>query len=328
MRAYAINILGYFRNNKPIWYMTKWGLGMLVAILLYFQLNDKLGEVSHWTDPWTFIMQLNLGLVFVVFVLMFANWGLEIVKWKTVMESIGGVSWNKALKTILTGIYFSAFTPARSGDYFGRLWHVGRRDRSFAFFGTFLCSLAQVLVTIGLGTLGLLLLLNVGNTSAPFPQWITYSLPLVIALLLTLYLKADKWIIRFPRLLRNLRLLDHLKKGKVLDSQKLRIATLALVRYGVYVIQPVLLFYAAGWDLPFAWAVCGISILYLFQTVFPMPMILQLTTKTELALLIWAPFNPDPALILMCMLLIWMMNVILMAIPGFISFELKHERNT
>ena len=328
MKAYVMNILSYGRNHKYSWYFLKWGMGLSVAILLFTQLNYKLTEAANWVDPVSFFLRLNAGLLSVVFLMMFVNWGLEIMKWRTVMESIGGVSWKKALKTILTGIYFSAFTPARTGDYFGRLWHVGAQDRSFAFFGTFLCSLAQVLVTIGLGALGLFMLIHSGSSEAFFPVWLNYALPLVIAFLLTVYLKVDKWILRFPKLFKTFRLVRHIREGKVMESQKIRIISLALFRYGIYVVQPILLFYAAGWDIPFSSAVCGISILYLFHTLFPMPMILQVATKTELALLIWAPFNPDPALILMCMLMVWTMNVILMAIPGFISFEFKHDRNT
>ena len=86
----------------------------------------------------------------------------------------------------------------------------------------------------------------------------------------------------------------------------------------------VLLLLAFRLNIPLIDAILGVSILFLVQTLIPLPMLFQVATKIELALLIWAPYDPGIAVLSLIMLTLWMINVVG---PSFIGYRLINFKN-
>ena len=123
--------------------------------VLYRQLfsNEKIEIAYHH-----FILnfQGNYLLLIAVVVLMMLNWTIESIKWKLLIDKLHPVSWLDAIEGILFGVTFSLFTPSRIGEFGGRIFALNT-DRKEAIVSTLLGSIAQIVVNLTFGALGLLL---------------------------------------------------------------------------------------------------------------------------------------------------------------------------
>ena len=97
----------------------------------------------------------NYFLLSVVILLMILNWTIESVKWKLLIDKLHPISWLDAIEGILFGVTFSLFTPSRIGEFGGRVFALNT-DRKEAIVSTILGSIAQIVVNLSFGALGLL----------------------------------------------------------------------------------------------------------------------------------------------------------------------------
>ena len=88
---------------------------------------------------------------------MFLNWFLESLKWRFLISKIEKISIKRSLRAIFSGITVSAFTPNRVGEYAGRVFCLEKADRVQAVLITVIGSMAQLVVTIVFGLIGILL---------------------------------------------------------------------------------------------------------------------------------------------------------------------------
>ena len=103
------------------------------------------------------------------------------------------------------------------------------------------------------------------------------------------------------------------------------IAGLTLLRIGIYSMQFYLLnrFFGIGVDWQIQLAV--IFSIFLFQAFFPLPAMLGLLMKSEIALFLWASYGVNEISILSGTFFLWIINVLL---PGLIGlFYLKKILN-
>ena len=97
----------------------------------------------------------NYFLLSMVVLLMVMNWTIESVKWKLLIDKLHPISWLDAIEGILFGVTFSLFTPSRIGEFGGRVFALNT-DRKEAIVSTILGSIAQIVVNLSFGALGLL----------------------------------------------------------------------------------------------------------------------------------------------------------------------------
>ena len=93
---------------------------------------------------------------------------------------------------------------------------------------------------------------------------------------------------------------------------------LALCRYATYAAQYYLLlkFYGIGVDLPLAMA--GIAAIFMLQASIPLPPVLGLMARGELALFIWGRFSNSPVDILAATFSLFVINLAIPAIFGLV----------
>ena len=77
------------------------------------------------------------------------------MKWKLLIDKLHPISWLDAIEGILFGVTFSLFTPSRIGEFGGRVFALNT-DRKEAIVSTILGSIAQIVVNLSFGALGLL----------------------------------------------------------------------------------------------------------------------------------------------------------------------------
>jgi hypothetical protein len=189
--------------------------------------------------------------------------------------------------------------------------------------------MAQLTVTLIAGGVACFLLLQ--SRDVIFVDWpiVWLIFPLVIGLFA--YFLGDK-MANATRIFPIARKLLVKPIQFIPSNQKLNILALAAARYAVYVIQMLILMAAFELNIPLTDAIFGVSILFLVQTMIPMPMLFQVATKIELAVLLWAPYEPSALSLSIVMLLLWFVNVVIPALVGYriMSFNklVKPQKNS
>jgi len=113
-------------------------------------------------------MSLGGWRFWLVFALMPINWGIESKKWQLLVHHVETFSFSRAFKSVLSGCSVTMLTPNRVGEYGGRILYVKPANRIKAISLTLVGSISQLLVTMVMGSVGLLYLryLSHNNKSA------------------------------------------------------------------------------------------------------------------------------------------------------------------
>ena len=288
--------------TKPIF-------GLMLVIALAFHLKERLTQltfsnISMSAHAW--------GMITLVFILAMINWLLEAGKWKWLMPNVN--SWKSAVETVLVGVSFAIFTPGRVGDYAGRALHTDAGERKQAVAATFLSSMSQLTVTLIFGVIGCTFFAFHGYGDAFQQHYFWLSVPLLLGLIA--YYKMESMLDVLDRLTK-FKSRSGLHIQPLGATDKTVVLALSALRYAVYSLQMLLLMWAFNINIPWNYAIFGITILFLVQTVIPMPMLFQAATKIELAIILWAAFDPDPISLSIIILTLWCVNVV---IPAFIGY--------
>lgn len=111
-------------KNKQIKKIVNLTLKITISLGSIAYLGYLLGieKVGLFEQVSTYFSETNITVfpLFIVFALMFVNWGAEIFKWRLLANYMMPVSYSLAAKSTLAGVAASVFTPFRVGSYFGK----------------------------------------------------------------------------------------------------------------------------------------------------------------------------------------------------------------
>jgi Lysylphosphatidylglycerol synthase TM region len=324
-----IEIIG--NSKRRLWRVfPAYILGPLVFLVLVYFIYRQVIRQPNWRGSLDQVGQAIRGAqqwkLWVVLALMPVNWGIEARKWQLVIRRAGGISYGDAFKAILTGTTFASFTPNRMGEYLGRILYVkeGRRLDSISL--TIVCSIAQLMVTLLVGMMGLLYLRNYLHLQYPKGQqplqfWLNVLLVLVLVFwtcLTIIYFRLSGllWILRkvpLPeRYRRHIKIIENFEVAILL-----RILFLSFGRYAVFIMQYGLVFPVFGVFLGVGQLWAGVSVVFLVMAVIP-----TLTFLTELGLRWGASiqvlqfFSANTVGIFAASFAIWLINLIIPALIG------------
>ena len=302
-----------------------WLLKLLLLALVGYVLYD---QVVLNQDMATIKYQLQKGLegsnwVYLVgcVVLMPINWLIESVKWRILILPWKNLTKIDAMKAIYAGISVGLVTPARIGEYGGRLLLIDVEDRIKSIPATLISSIAQNISNIIGGYIGALIFCYCYFSFNRF-VYIAGSILglLVIIMLCALFFNISKLK------------LDGLNRwwlGKLLNKQAhvisqydrpilKRVLTLSYLRYLIYCTQYVLILDFLGLELSLLAAFSGVAVIYLFQSGIPLPPILSVIARGELAIVIWSLFTANVGGILVATFGLWVINLVFPALLGLL----------
>ena len=308
------------QSPKVMW-LLKLLLLALVGYVLYDQvvLNQDIATIKY---------QLQKGLegsnwVYLVgcVVLMPINWLIESVKWRILILPWKNLTKIDAMKAIYAGISVGLVTPARIGEYGGRLLLIDGEDRIKSIPATLISSIAQNISNIIGGYIGALIFCYCYFSFNRFVYIVGSILGLlVIIMLCALFFNISKLK------------LDGLNRwwwGKLLNKQAhvisqydrpilKRVLTLSYLRYLIYCTQYVLILDFLGLELSLLAAFSGVAVIYLFQSGIPLPPILSVIARGELAIVIWSLFTANVGGILVATFGLWVINLVFPALLGLL----------
>jgi len=263
----------------------------------------------------------NLIWLILVALLVPVNWGFETLKWQQLIKNFAKLNFWQTYRAILAGITVSLVTPNRIGEYGGRILMVKAKHNWKAVIATLVGSLSQLLMLLSFGLLGLIYF------AAHFlevDQSVLYGAfffgGLAVLFMLIAFLNIDLFVAiakRIPIAQRFRKYLKHVKVLKKYTTRELLTALLyAALRYSVYTFQYYLMLRFFGIDVPVLAAFSGIATIYLLQTSIPLPPIVGLAARGEIALYIWGFFSDETINVLAASYTLFLINLSIPALLG------------
>lgn len=296
---------------------------LLIIVMIYFQIIDDgnkiaLQEVLLGKRP-----TRNLTYIGLCILMMPINWWLESKKWQWLMSPHVEISSRQAIKTVLAGVAAGIMTPARLGEYGGRLVTTDPLLKAQVVSATLLGSIAQNIcnVAVGLGFSYFFLKSVFGVT---FGEGLTFSIVVAIQIIVLIFLyynlpKVAHYVERVVRVKYVTIVSQKLKSLDLYQSNLLnKVLVLSLLRYAIYFTQYLLILVFLGVSLNIGTLFGNISGIYMIQTGIPLPAFLSVFARGELAILIWSSVGIDEMTALAATIGLWFINLIIPTIAGII----------
>lgn len=308
-------------KNKALNLLIKTAILVLLIYTLYRQIMTGEHREALTVVFWQQFQRGNQWWIMAVVVLMPINWLLESRKWQLLMQPLAPVSLWESVRAILAGVTISMFTPNRIGEYGGRLLAVDARHNWPTVLASLVGSFAQLLVLLGWGVIGAYFCLK--SLFAPEPYLLLSSFLLggsFVGILGLVYFNVDLIIPilrRFPwgkwsrPVFKQLLALRHFHRPLLL-----RALIFAFMRYAVYSLQYYLTLRFFGLNAPILAAFSGISTIFLIQTSIPLPPLMGLLARGEIALFVWSHYSDNSLGILTATFLLFIINLSVPALLG------------
>jgi hypothetical protein len=304
-------------------------IGPLVFCLLAFSIYSQLFRQPNWRESFSQVWQAMTNgswQLILTLVLMLVNWAIEARKWQVVIRKIQPISFFQSWKAVHSGLTLAFFTPNRMGEYVGRVLYIQEGKRIQAVSLTIVCSMAQLMVTWGAGIAGILYLKgyfvepggNIYDTEYFWLDGLLYVAIAVTAILTLLYFRLS-WVVRWIEVIPRIdRFIDRIR---VLDDFNatilLRILSLSIARYTVFIGQYYLLFAAFMVPLNVQQVLGSVSVVFLVLSIVPtIAVITELGVRWKASMEVVQIFNGNMAGILATSLAIWIINLVIPALIG------------
>lgn len=314
--------------NKNIKLIINYLIGPLLFVLLAWSLYNQVIHQPDLEMRWQQVKQSWQRYPFwIVFMLMFVNWGIEAGKWQLLMKPLEKISFSKALKAVFAGCSITMLTPNRIGEYGGRIMYVREDHRLRAISLTILGSISQLTITMFMGATGLAILKYTGVVDKALfstAPWIISNTLFVISVIVTVMLALLYFRTNFITTI--ITRIGFLKKlatyiavlNAFSGKQLLRILFLSFFRYMVFILQYVLLLQVMEVDIAYPVSFLLLTVFYLVMAVAPTIGFTELPVRATASVLIFELFSKNIVGIQAAAFGIWLINLVLPAILGSI----------
>ena len=266
-------------------------------------LNQYSADIKIQFEKVTFF---EWGVLLLLFLL---NYLMEAIKWQKLLASWSPISIFKSYKSVLIGQAFAFFTPARSGDYVGRILLLPPGSKIKGVAQLAWSSYAQLIITISIGSIALFF-------NLPFFPWIKWFMPLGLVAALLVYFHPGQfkgW-------------LNKINKLQIENKLKLNLLVLSFLKYIVFVLQytwaiKMLNIPIAPIDL---WIALGV--LFLLLSIIPSISLTDLVIRGQIIVVLLEPYYNNSLMLICLSTIIWAVNFLLPAIIGaflLINFRIK-----
>jgi hypothetical protein len=245
----------------------------------------------------------------VLLLLFLGNYLMEAIKWQNLLASWSPISIFKSYKSVLIGQAFAFFTPARSGDYVGRILLLPPGSKIKGVAQLAWSSYAQLIITISIGSIALFF-------NLPFFPWIKWFMPLGLIAALFVYFHPGQfkgWLNKINQL-------------QIENKLKLNLLGLSFLKYIIFVLQ-------------YTWAVkmlnipitpidlwIALGVLFLLLSIIPSISLTDLVIRGQIIVVLLEPYYNNSLMLICLSTIIWAVNFLLPAIIGaflLINFRIK-----
>ncbi|WP_353545490.1 hypothetical protein [Rhinopithecimicrobium faecis] len=253
-----------------------------------------------------------------VFVLMFVNWLLEVVKWRYLSRRIEKLSFWTALQSVFCGLTWAIFTPNRIGEYGGRILFLKPENRASAAVAMGVGQFAQLVLTSIAGSLSIAwFVMTYLETplSVSFGIWllaIIYALGFLIVYFNVHWVEIIVSRIKFLR-----RVKPFFAVLEDFTTAELAVVLLnSLARFLIFTSQYIILLLVLLPGLPSIAMVLMIFILFFIQSAVPSLDLFDFSVRSFVASNLYAYITDQEIAVMAIVSCIWFVNLIVPAIIG------------
>ena len=311
--------------NKNIKIFINYFLGPLLFAWLSYSIYRQIVKQPQLEESWLHIRQsfqsYKINYLVGAILLIAVNWGLESWKWMISVRTFYHIKFIQAYKAVLSGVSFSVTMPNRIGEYLGRIVYLPEGNRLKTISVTLVGSFSQLLITVFAGTVGFIFLKP--SLIVQFPQlkiwyqFILYGLILVLAIMALVYFNVAGTVNLFNRWIKSKRyayLVEALQEFH--NKLLLRLLMLSLLRYVIFIIQYVLVFYLFEVNVSVATIATVMSVVFLAMAVIPSIALVEVWLRGEISIKLMGLFSLNTLGIGFTSVTVWFINLILPAITG------------
>ena len=322
-------------SRKSIGFLLKIGIVAFALFFLYRQLSVKSGVEQISFDDIFFCITNNYLVIGFVIILMFLNWFLEALKWRYLIAKIEKVSIRLSLRAVFSGITVSAFTPNRVGEYGGRVFCLEKADRFQAVLITVIGSMAQLLITIIFGSIGLLCLPAYQSDFSQFFDRVSFAYPVLAFVLILLNVLLVLLFMNVSILTNVLTKISFLKKFEKYNGvfsfysfgELLKVLGYSVSRYAVFTTQFFILLQLFDVQILYADAIILIMSMLFVISVIPTIAITEIGVRGSVALFLFGLVSANTVGILSATFVLWIINLLIPSLIGVVFiFTLKFFR--
>jgi uncharacterized membrane protein YbhN (UPF0104 family) len=321
--------------NRQLQIFARWAFFSIACFVIYRQLLNPQDTQDLGDKLLGEFRGSNGYLLLFVLLLVPVNWGIESLKWVRLVERIQPLPFYRAMVAVLVGTGLGLFTPNRTGEFLGRVLFIDPGKRIRAAFATGLGSLAQFVVTLVLGTLGLGFYLMLGLNPPLNGVFINRVLMVLafsagaIALLAYLYPGILKRAVELVPVLSSWR--KHAEILVAYERKELLIVLgLSVLRYSVFALQFILVLKAFSNEPDLVVTVITTCVMYLITTLVPTVVLTELGVRGAAATSLFVPLGVVASDVLLATFAIWCFNLLLPALLGAVLFlfaQIKWRRS-
>jgi len=305
-------------SSQARWNQGSFLKGILTLCLLAFLVQRILSH-SDLQELWTGLLiggfTIKWPMLVLAVLMVLPNWVLEAMKLKVLMSPGLSITLGACVKSVVSGVSLGIVTPARLGEYGGRALSFPKERRAEVVSSTFITSLGQSVVTFLIGSLSCLVLLpKLSEANIPIEFVVKLVGAFMMALSLTFFFKLQikEWL----KSQRFYKRLQPLFSSQISQGSLLKVLGLSLLRYGVYLIQFVLVLHALGVEVGALELLKYLPVVFLLQTMIPLPPISGLVGRATAAVLVLGLLDIADLTILSASALLWVINLVLPAFVG------------
>jgi hypothetical protein len=311
--------------NKNIKIFVNYFLGPLLFAWLSYSIYRQIIKQPQLEESWLRIQQSfqSYKIIYLILSLLFiaVNWGIEAWKWMISVRTFYPVKFLHAFKAVLSGVSFSVTMPNRVGEYLGRIMYLPEGNRLKTISVTLVGSFAQLLVTIIVGTVGLIVLkpylvkqfpdLKIGY------QFIVYGLGIMVFIMLLVYFNVAGTVNLFNKWIKNRKYVYLVEALQKFHTRLLiQMLLLSFLRYLIFITQYILVFYFFEVNVAADTIATVMSVVFLAMAVIPSIALIEVWLRGEISIKLMGLFSVNTLGIGFTSVTVWFINLILPAIAG------------
>jgi hypothetical protein len=307
--------------DSPHYRRLLWVLKVGIFVFMSFVIYRKLTGVQHVIGSFSdFLNRFSSGrltLVLLVAALMPLNWLLEGIKWRILLQHSVTITLPNAIRSILGGLSIGFATPARVGEFAGRVMFLHEGERIDGIYLSALGGLAQSIVTFL--TALFMLRFYTGNSELFFSPLSYIAFALLVFIMLFVYIQFEQVVGWLGKIRFQIQRYVIAPAKTPSRNDKWFVFLLSAARYGVYLLQYYLLLRFIGIEGDVFEMIASISLILFLQSVSPLMPMTDMTVRGGIALLVFDRYDSAMSIgIFMVPVMLWVINLLIPALVGYI----------
>lgn len=308
----------FYKENQLVQICFKSGVVILFFLVFYCRLESY--DWASLSDVLPVLSYKTLHILIILLLLLGLNIYIEGRKWYLLVNRIQDVDLNKVLISVLKGVALGVITPARAGDYVGKLSILKTEHIAKGALANLLASLSQNIWNILLGVV-------LGSWYLSLTKDEDYLLKIVlpgfsmgiILIVSFLYYKAILGFLE-SRISWVATVLIKYDIGKLeyTKVELFKLLTFSLLRYSTYFFQFLLIL---GYLVPESevYLLAGaVSLIFLIQSGIPLPSMLSIAARGVITIEVLGIIGVNASVAILASLTLWIVNLILPGVIGVI----------